>query len=214
MKKGIIFDMDGTLWDSASSVAECWSNVLQNKYDGVRVVTEEDLQSVMGLTMDNLAKALFPKVEEGLRLQMLNDCCDAENRYLEKYGAALYEGLEEVLEQLHEEYHLYIVSNCQSGYIEAFLSYYGFGHFFDDIECFGNNHLKKGENIRNIVERNQLAKAVYVGDIQGDYDASCEAKVEFIHAAYGFGNVQQDVERIQSLMELPACVNKIFRKAN
>jgi len=81
MKKGIIFDMDGTLWDSAASVAGCWTEVLNNQYDGVRIVTEEDLQSVMGLTMDKLAAALFPDVEESLRMQMLEDCCNAENAY-------------------------------------------------------------------------------------------------------------------------------------
>lgn len=210
MKKGIIFDMDGTLWDSAASVAECWTKVLKDKYNGIRVITEEDLQSVMGLTMDKLAAALFPGVEETVRLQMLEDCCKEENAYLEQYGAVLYEGLEEVLNQLQKEYHLYIVSNCQSGYIEAFLSYYGFGHYFDDIECFGNNHLKKGDNIRNVVERNYLDKAVYVGDIQGDYDASCEAGVAFIHAAYGFGTIIQNVERIQSLMELPMRVKNVL----
>ncbi len=210
MKKGIIFDMDGTLWDSSASVAGCWTEVLNNQYDGVRIVTEEDLQSVMGLTMDKLAAALFPDVEESLRMQMLEDCCNAENAYLEQHGAVLYEGLEDVLKQLQKDYHLYIVSNCQSGYIEAFLTYYGFGHYFEDIECYGNNQLKKGDNIRNVVERNHLEQAVYVGDIQGDYDASCEAGVAFIHAAYGFGTIEQEVVKIMSLQELPECVERVF----
>lgn len=34
MKRGIIFDMDGTLWDSAENVAESW-NVAIRQY-GVR----------------------------------------------------------------------------------------------------------------------------------------------------------------------------------
>ncbi len=210
MKKGIIFDMDGTLWDSAASVAGCWTEVLKNQYNGVRTVTEEDLQSVMGLTMDKLAAALFPSVEESLRMQMLEDCCNAENAYLEQHGALLYEGLENVLKQLQKDYYLYIVSNCQSGYIEAFSTYYGFGHYFEDIECYGNNQLKKGDNIRNVVERNHLEWAVYVGDIQGDYDASCEAGVAFIHAAYGFGTIEQEVATITSLQELPECVERVF----
>ena len=31
MKKGIIFDMDGTLWDSAAQVAESWNVVLEKQ---------------------------------------------------------------------------------------------------------------------------------------------------------------------------------------
>jgi phosphoglycolate phosphatase len=114
---------------------------------------------------------------------------------------------------LQEQYHLYIVSNCQSGYIEAFLEYYGFGHYFEDIECFGNNGFPKGDNIRLVAERNQLDRAVYVGDIQGDYDASCKAGVAFLHAAYGFGTIDTEVPAIQQFSDLTAMdVAEIMKK--
>ena len=61
-----------------------------------------------------------------------------------------------------------------------------------------------------MVERNGLKEAVYVGDIQGDYDASREADVKFIHAAYGFGTVEQKVPVIHGLAALPALVEEIF----
>ena len=32
MKKGIIFDMDGTLWDSSKGVADCWTEVVKKEY--------------------------------------------------------------------------------------------------------------------------------------------------------------------------------------
>ena len=96
----------------------------------------------------------------------------------------LYPKLEETLSALKEKYPLYIVSNCQSGYIEAFLDHYGFGKYFEDIECYGNNLKQKGDNIRLLADRNGLTEAVYVGDIQGDYDASCHAGVGFIHAKH------------------------------
>ncbi|MDD6307384.1 MAG: HAD family hydrolase, partial [Clostridiales bacterium] len=71
-----------------------------------------------------------------------------------------------------------------------------------DIECYGNNLLQKGENIRLVAERNGLESAVYVGDIQGDYDASKKAGVDFIHAAYGFGTIDTEVPRIEAFEEL------------
>ncbi len=40
--------------------------------------------------------------------------------------------------------------------------------------------------------------AVYVGDIQGDYDASMDAGVKFIHAAYGFGTIEDKVPEIHT----------------
>ena len=118
--------------------------------------------------------------------------------------------IRETLQKLKEKYNLYIVSNCQSGYIEAFLTFYGFGKYIDDIECYGNNNLIKGDNIRLVADRNHLDKAVYVGDIQGDYDSSVEAGVKFIHAAYGFGSIVQQVPVINEFSELPDVAENVF----
>ena len=210
MKKGIIFDMDGTLWDSADGVAKSWTEVVNQEYDKERVITTEDIQNVMGRTMDKIAEIIFPNLDEKARLELMNHCCKYENEYLREHGGILFPQLEETLEILKEKYHLYIVSNCQSGYIEAFLDHYGFGHYFDDIECYGNNLFQKGENIRLVVERNELTKAVYVGDIQGDYDATMEAGLPFIHAAYGFGTIAQETAKINSLTELPKVAEEIL----
>ncbi len=209
-KKGIIFDMDGTLWDSASGVAKSWTEIVNKEYDKDRVITTKDIQSVMGRTMDKIAEALFPDLEEKRRLELLDHCGNHENDYLREHGGILYPKLEETLQILQKDYFLYIVSNCQSGYIEAFLDHYGFGKYFEDIECYGNNLLQKGENIRKVVERNQLTKAVYVGDIQGDYDATMQAGIPFIHAAYGFGTIAQETAKISAFCELPKVAAEII----
>ena len=44
MKQGIIFDMDGTLWDSADGVAKSWTQVIQNEYKKDMAVTEQDIK--------------------------------------------------------------------------------------------------------------------------------------------------------------------------
>lgn len=209
-KKGIIFDMDGTLWDSAEGVAKAWTRIVNREHDKERVITVEDIHGVMGKTMDKIAEELFPELTEGPRLELLEKCCEDENTYLREQGGVLYPELEETLKELQKDYHLYIVSNCQSGYIEAFFEYYGFEHYFEDIECFGNNGLQKGENIRRLANRNGLTEAVYVGDIQGDYDAAMEAGVSFIHAAYGFGTIAQDTPKIRTFCELSEVVKAVF----
>ena len=209
-KAGIIFDMDGTLWDSASGVAKSWTRVVNKEHDKNRVITTQDIQNVMGKTMDRIAAILFPELEEAARLELIDHCGLCENDYLREHGGILYPMLEETLKELSEKYYLYIVSNCQSGYIEAFLEHYGFGHYFEDIECYGNNLLQKGQNIRLVVERNQLTDAIYVGDIQGDYDAALEAGITFVHAAYGFGTIEQETTKIDNLAELPKVAAEIW----
>ena len=210
MKPGIIFDMDGTLWDSSKGVAISWTEIVNKEYDKERVITAEDIQGVMGRTMDKIADALFAELSKEERMSLLRKCCIYENAYLKEHGGILFPQLEETFKALRENYDLFIVSNCQAGYIEAFLDHYGFWHYFKDIECYGNNDLPKSENIKKVVERNQLEKAVYVGDIQGDYDATMAAGLPFIHAAYGFGTIAQETAKVDSFAELVKVVPEVL----
>lgn len=210
MKKGIIFDMDGTLWDSAKNVAESW-NIAINKIGYEREpVTDQDLYRLMGKTMDVIAADLFPNADLETRNKLAEECFNTENDYLAEHGGELYPKLRETMEKLKDEYHLYIVSNCQTGYIETFLKYYQFEDLFEDIECYGNNGYQKGDNIALVVKRNNLDDAVYVGDIQGDYDSSVKAGVKFIHAAYGFGKINAEVPKITQLSELTETIKTIM----
>ena len=210
MKQGIIFDMDGTLWDSADGVAKSWTQVIQNEYKKDMTVTEQDIKRVMGKTMDVIGDIFFPELSAEERKSLVGKCGDWENEYLRRNGGKLYPDLEDTLKKLKENYHLYIVSNCQSGYIEAFLDYYSFERYFEDIECYGNNEKGKGENIRLVMERNELDRAIYVGDIQGDYDATMQAGATFVHAKYGFGTINTEVAEIEKFSELPEVAAEVF----
>lgn len=209
MKKGLIFDMDGTLWDSSENVAVSWTEVIRSSGYPLPDVKKEDIMGVMGLTMDRIADILFGGLPADERISLLEQCCINENEYLGRHGGILYPDLEETLIRLKNDYHLYIVSNCQSGYIETFLGYYGFGKYFDDIECYGNNLKGKGENIALIAMRNSLDKAWYIGDIQGDYDAAAQTGADFIHAAYGFGRISQEVPELKKFSGLPELMKKL-----
>ena len=160
MKKGIIFDLDGTLWDSAQAVVDSWNVVIDRTEDFNKRITVEDMESLMGKTMDDIAFTYFDTVSRQRALMILQECMDYENEYLEQVGGILYPHLEEVLADLSKDYFLAIVSNCQCGYIEAFLKYHKLEKYFDDFECFGNTKQEKDANIRKIVERNHLEKAV------------------------------------------------------
>lgn len=210
MKQGIIFDMDGTLWDSADGVAKSWTQVVQKEYRKDMVITEQDIKCVMGKTMDVIGDIFFPDITPEERKKLVGKCGDWENEYLRRNGGKLFPELEDTLKKLKEQYHLYIVSNCQSGYIEAFLDYYNFEHYFEDIECYGNNEKSKGDNIRLVMDRNGLEQTIYVGDIQGDYDATMQAGAVFIHAKYGFGTISAKVAEIGTFRDLPEVAEQVF----
>ncbi len=210
MKKGIIFDMDGTLWDSAAKVAESWNEAMRQTGYKREPLTEADIKSVMGMTMVELVDVLYPGIDQTKLKNFLDLSFKLENDYLREQGGMLYSNIRETMERLKKKYHLYIVSNCQTGYIEAFLDHYQFHDLIEDFACYGDNDQPKGVNIKLLCERNGLDDAVYVGDIQGDYDESMKAGVRFIHAAYGFGTIRQEVPAIHKFEELVEVADKVF----
>ncbi len=209
MRTGILFDLDGTLWDSSEQVVESWNRVLDKSDDVDYLITREDMFSVMGKTMDQIMEILFPKLSSERRTELLKRCCEEEERFLAEKGAVLFPDLEDTLKTLYKDYDLFIVSNCQSGYIETFLEAHHMSGYIKDIECWGNTGKEKGENIRIIMKRNGLEHAVYVGDTQGDREAAALAGIPFIYASYGFGKAEQYDYVIRSLKELPGRLGEV-----
>ena len=182
---GIIFDLDGTMWDTRKPICEAWNIILSRHEEIHRTpIVEADLNDCMGLLMDEL--------------------CTFENGYLAERGGILYPQLAETLYTLSKKYPLYIVSNCQDGYIESFLTAHLMSDFFKDTECWGRTFLPKSESNKILIERNNLKNPVYVGDTAGDAKSAKDAGIDFIYAEYGFGEVSDDryVAKIENFTEL------------
>ncbi len=198
----IIFDLDGTLWDSSILVAKSWSEEL-SLYDYERKsVSVEEITSCMGLKMDKIAEKLFPQLDEETRADIMSKCCERENMYLSIHGGSLYEKLEETLKVLSKKYKMIIVSNCQDGYIESFFKAHGLQKYFIDYECPGRTGLDKGKNIKLVIERNNIKNAIYVGDTLGDANSAKCANIPFVYAKYGFGEVNNFEYSVDSFSEL------------
>lgn len=201
---GILLDIDGTLWNSTDMVAEAWNEVFRERGIADTRVDGARLRGLFGRTMDAIAADIFPDMEEGRRLKILNACTAAEDRALENDPCDIfYPGVIETIRDLSTGgQKLFIVSNCQQGYIELCMAKGGFGACIADHLCFGDTGDGKAENIRTLVSRNGLKMPVYVGDTQGDADAAAAAHVPFVFASYGFGNVSACDVRISSFPEL------------
>jgi phosphoglycolate phosphatase len=205
----IIFDLDGTLWDSTKEAAIAFNMALKEKHPKVKdEVTSEKLQALFGLPLNKIGILLFQSIPKEMAIKVIDDCCVYECEYLAKHGARLYEGLEDTLRELSKESRLFIVSNCQEGYIQCFFEAYPkLSKYFTDYEYPGRTNKLKADNIRLIMERNNLSNPVYVGDTQADADASKDAGVPFIFASYGFGDVKEYCDVINSISELKAKMN-------
>lgn len=202
MIDSILFDLDGTLWDSTQAICKTW-NIILNDYTGIREPIEHsEIEKCMGLLLDDISCKLFPNETPAMQKQLIDKCCDLEVEYLAKYGGNLYPKLEATLAYLSNKYKLFIVSNCQSGYIESFFKGHGLKKYFTDFECAGNTGMQKGDNNKLIIQRNNLLSPVYVGDTAGDLLSARVAGIPFVYAKYGFGSVNEYEYAINKFEEL------------
>lgn len=207
MPAALIFDMDGTIWDSRTELVTAWNQVLAQT-PGLRApFTVEEITPTLGTPFEQISDKLLPGLPRSEHKKFIERSCVYENAYIREHGATLYPQVPETLKQLKELCPLFIVSNCTPGYIEAFLGHFNAWELFSDWECHGNTGRPRGENIRLVLERNGLAEraaeCAYVGDTQGDYDAAAWAGVRFIHASYGFGTVKEPVQKLERFADLP-----------
>lgn len=200
----VLFDLDGTLWDTTAALAEVWQQALRDEPDARRELTRQDIAGIMGMTSVQLMHKLFPQLSDERGAELFDKLCVIEDDYLREHGGILYEGLEDTLRALSERVPLAIISNCGPDYIPTFFEAHGLDKYFTDWECIGRTGLQKGDNIRLVAERNGLKSPVYVGDTVMDQDAARAAGVPFIFAAYGFGDVADcpAVKRPAGLLEL------------
>jgi len=204
MYDSIIFDMDGTIWDSTKEVAEAFREVVRTKYPEVTdEITAEKLKGLFGLLLDDIAIRLFKSVPVDKAIEIMNECTVYECEYVAKHNAKIYEGMEEAIKELHKDHKLFIVSNCQDGYIQSFFKANPhLEQYFTDFECPGRTGKPKAENIKLIIERHNLKNPVYVGDTAGDAASAKKAGIPFIYARYGFGRVEEYDDVIDSPLEL------------
>ena len=198
MKEAIIFDLDGTLWNTSKEIEQVWKAVAQNY--NIKV-NEDTIKEIMGYTKNEIIEYLF-KGNNNEGNEFITKCQEKENEYLMKNGGHIYKNTLETIKKLSLKYDLYIVSNCQSGYIEAFLKYYDIKKYFRDYECSGNTGLNKEKNIKMVLERNNILKSVYVGDTEKDSESAKKNGLPFIWAEYGFGKCDKFHKKIKDICEL------------
>ena len=204
--ESLIFDIDGTLWDSRALVAEGYN--IQLKKEGLShlCVTAEDLKPLFGKVMTEIADAILHSVPESERYDLMERCMKTENDYLFANECRIgYPGVTETVAKLSEKYRLFIVSNSQQGYPELCISKLGLTPYISGHLCFGDTGTSKGKTIRTLMERHGIQNAVYIGDTQGDYEATVEAGIPFIWCTFGFGTPDgyaAKVDRFEELLEL------------
>jgi phosphoglycolate phosphatase len=211
MIDGIIFDLDGTLWNSTGATYLIWNDAF--KANGIDfAMTYEKALHYMGMTMFTIKAEL---IEEGFDSELADKIVKIMSSSSSDYkftddegnpkGVVLYDGCLDVLNRLSRKYKLFIVSNCGIGYIESFMDTFNVSSLFTDFENYGRTGMSKADNIKLVIERNGLSAPIYVGDTAGDESSARTAGIPFVYAKYGLGRAvcpDHEIYRLSDLIYL------------
>ena len=208
-RKAVIFDLDGTLWETIDSTYTALNRV--TKEHDLGEISRDLVLKNYGNNKDDSAKLFFPNLDKEYAYELLDEADRLNIENLNNNGGYLYPGLEEALFNLHQDYDLYIVSNTATKkYIEAFLISSKLFKYFKDYVAASEIVLSKGEAIARLMDNYNIKDAIYVGDTLKDKEASEEAGIPFIQCLYGFGEDLNCVYKINDISELNECVRKYY----
>ena len=166
-------------------------------------VDAETLTGVFGKTTRAIAEALFPDLADEIRYPLMDRCLKREDETLKDYTKDIsYPGVKETLEKLAKKYRLFIVSNSECGYLALCVKKMGLEHLISGHLCYGDTRTCKGETIKKLMADHQITSACYIGDTEGDMEASELAGIPFIYCSYGFGNPPRYWKKIDSFDQL------------
>lgn len=209
MRKTIIFDLDGTLWETIDSTYNSL-NEIAKKYN-CQEITKEQVCNNYGNNKIECAKQFFPSLSQEKAFQLLDEADILNIKNLTDNGGYIYPGLEETLFSLNEKYDLYILSNTATKkYIESFLISSKLFKYFKDYVAASEIILSKGNAIIKLMDDYYINDAIYVGDTIKDYNAAQTANIPFIQCLYGFGKDLNCEYKIDNIKDLCNIVDIVF----
>ncbi len=201
--ESLIFDIDGTLWNSTGIVAQGYNIQLRREGLDHLCVTAEDLQKLFGKTMREIADIMLASIAQDRRYDIMERCMDTEQEYLHAHPCQVgYPGVKETLLELKKNHRLFLVSNSQKGYPEIVIQKMGLEGIFEGHLCYGDTGTSKGQTILELMRRYRIQSACYIGDTQTDYQATLDAGIPFIFCAFGFGSPEGYAEKIETFPQL------------
>jgi phosphoglycolate phosphatase len=189
-KQCIIFDLDGTLIDSAPSIlnslkAALDENLVSPLFEPTHSLIGPPLQQIISEILPTQQHVHIPKVIESFK------------RHYDTYGylsTTVYPGIQDLLEELiRKKINLYIGTNKRITATSKILDHLGFTNYFKKVytlDSFPSITQDKSvmlSKIKLILSRNESG-VFYVGDRIEDAEAAYNNGLQFLYASWGYGD--------------------------
>lgn len=207
--KSIIFDFDGTLHNTIKIYYPAFS-------EGVKILREHGFAKDFEISEENVAKFLGEKpnfaydllakdADEKLKKDVMTHVGKKMDENIASGIGELYKGTVKVLEELYQNYDLYILSNCRESYLKNALDVYKIKKYFKNYyaaETF--DYIPKDEILKK-ERKNLREEIIFIGDRHHDMEAARKNNLKCIFCSYGFGDESEGKDadlKIFSIEEL------------
>lgn len=185
-----IFDLDGTLVDSSSGVADA----LVRAFDSCQMrpavpidtsLIGPPLRRMLAIAAGTGDHATLTRLASAFR-----DCYD-EHSYM---MTTAYAGIDEALCRLREQgVVLHLATNKRSVPTDRIVTLFGWDDLFRSIYCSDSlsaDPASKADLVSELIAANRVdrTKALLIGDSIDDADAARECSIRFLAATWGYGS--------------------------
>lgn len=213
-----VFDLDGTLLDSASSIVtgvlDCW------EVCGFPTPDAEQVRRIIGLPWDQSVRLLLPGAgdEEFARIRTYHDEIARGERTRPYRDLTLFSGVPEILDALDKAgYLLAIITSRSTGRLNELLEAQGIGNRFVSLKTTDNGPGKPNPYLMNqtLSETGvNCEETVMVGDTTFDMLMARSAGTSAIGVSWGVHERDELQEAgalhvVDDMHELPAAIHRM-----
>ena len=202
--KNILFDLDGTLIDSAPGIESSFYIAYLKVYN---TACPKNITTFIGPPIDQV----LTTVNGETNLEIINRFVDAFKQHYDNEGyknTKLYDDVESVLEVLlKNKLNVFIATNKRVKPTKLILEYLSIGKYFNEIYCPDMEEFKfknKTELVAHILKNNplELSETIMIGDTIHDGLAAEENKLDFVLVEYGYGQYQNSKYKFKNIKQL------------
>jgi phosphoglycolate phosphatase len=190
----LIFDLDGTLVDSAQGVINAVKKTLEiNQIKPIVNLRKELIGPPLEILLSEIAGISDKQILDKLKTSFTNLY---DNVYVNKIKA--YDGIQLILEELKLKNHkLYVATNKRTIPTLKIINKLSWDNMFDDLyslDKFTPSKINKAELLKELIKANNLniSDVIYIGDKFDDQIAAQQNNIKFLAAAWGYDSWNRD----------------------
>ncbi|WP_313757305.1 HAD hydrolase-like protein [Tissierella sp.] len=217
IKKSIIFDMDGTLFQTNKvleiSLLETF-NYLEsiNEWDGEMPI--EKYREIMGAPLPKVWEVLLPDHSEEVRKFTDSFFLKVLIENIKNGKGALYPHVEDILSYLKDNnWSIFIASNGLKEYLKTIVSFYQLDNWiFDFYSIEEIESLDKSNLVEFILRKYNIQRGAIVGDRISDINAAKDNGLVSIGCNFDFAREEELSKAdyvIDDLIELKSIIHKL-----